>query len=150
MLSTSTHHSRDTRRWVRPITLTLLGACLVLAGIGGCGTPSLSKHNTVREVRIGEEVTPRLLQVQRGDEVRWQNQLERPVQVGILNTKWQDDIVCQKGFRRFGQIDDLVTIPPHSYVSLCFSKPGTIRYNVWLDPKNLTGSMSPTSTIHVD
>jgi len=55
-----------------------------------------------------------------------------------------------EGPRGFGTIDDLVVIAPQEYVSLCFAQPATIRYNVWLDAKNVKGSMSPTATIRID
>jgi hypothetical protein len=35
-------------------------------------------------------------------------------------------------------------------VSLCFLKPGTIRFNVWLDADNPQGAMTPTGTIRVE
>jgi hypothetical protein len=123
---------------------------LIVTAVSGCSTPPVSTSATIHEVRIKEDVTPRLLNVQRGDEIRWYNLLPGPVQVGILDNTWQDKVTCQKGFQWFGQMNDLVTIAPQDYVSLCFSKSGTVRYNVWLDPKNLTGSMTPTSTIHID
>ena len=124
--------------------------CAAITGFSGCGTAAVSNPTTVHDVNISQDVTPRLLTVQPGDEIRWHNLLPSPVKVGILDNKWQDNILCQKGFMWFGQMNDLVTIAPNEYVSLCFSKPGTVRYNVWLDPNNLTGSMTPTSTIRID
>ena len=134
-----------------PLTaLVSLLLWLIVTAVSGCSTPPVPPSTTVHEVRIKEDVTPRSLNVQRGDEIRWHNLLSGPVQVGILDNTWQDKVTCQKGFQWFGLMNDLVTIAPQDYVSLCFSKPGTVRYNVWLDPKNLTGSMTPTSTIHID
>lgn len=129
-------------------------AMLVFAGLaelGGCGAAqTIPRSARVHDVHIGQEVTPRMLYVQRGDEIRWHNLLPGPVRVGILDIKWRDHVVCEKGFKRLGLVEDLVTIQPQEYVSLCFSQVGTVRYNVWLDPANLTGSMSPTSTIRIE
>jgi hypothetical protein len=136
---------KKARWWYR------LPAGLMILAAAGCGV-SQTKPDTaaVHEVQIQNSVSPSLLYAQRGDEIRWHNLLPHPVKLGLLGTTWRDHLLCQKGFSRFGQIDDLVVIPPQQYVSLCFAQPGTVRYNVWLDPKNLTGSMTPTSTIRID
>lgn len=124
---------------------------MMLVGLGGCGaSQTRADAAAVHDVHIRDEITPNLLYVQRGDEIRWHNLRPHPVKIGLLDTKWRDHVVCQKGFTRFGQVDDLVIIQPQEYVSLCFSHTGTVRYNVWLDPKNLTGSMTPTSTVRID
>jgi hypothetical protein len=127
------------------------GVLIWLTALYGCGLAhTAAKGASVHEVRIGEDVAPRLLYVQRGDEIRWHNGRPHPVQLGLLDTTWRTHVICEKGFRRFGLLEDLVVIPPQQYVSLCFSRVGTIRYNVWLDPDNLAGSMTPTSAIRVD
>lgn len=124
--------------------------CLVMISTA-CGVPETRPPTaSVHNIHIDDDVTPTLLYVQRGDEVRWHNLRPHPVRMGLLGTTWRNLVVCQTGFTRFGQVDDLVMIPPQQYVSLCFSRVGTVRYNVWLDPKNLTGSMTPTSTIRID
>lgn len=129
----------------------LTAAILALVGLAGCGVSHVTdKSVTVHDVHIRQEVTPRMLYARKGDEIRWHNLRASPIQIGILGTKWQDHVTCEKGFTRFGQMDDLVTIQPKEHVSLCFSQVGTVHYNVWLDPKNLTGSMSPTATIRID
>lgn len=126
-------------------------AAIIAAIITGCA-PShpVQEAKAVYDVYIDDGVEPRLLYVQRGDEIRWHNRRSTVVKLGLMGTQWQDQVACEKGFKRFGMMDDLVAIRPQSYVSLCFATPGTIRYNVWLDPENLTGSMTPTSTIRVD
>jgi hypothetical protein len=35
-------------------------------------------------------------------------------------------------------------------VSLCFSKPSTLRFNVWMDWENSQSNISPTLTVHVE
>jgi hypothetical protein len=126
-------------------------AMLALMEVAGCGATHVTERSgRVHDVHILQEVTPRMLYARRGEEIRWHNLLPSPVQIGILGTRWQGHVTCEKGFTRFGQMEDLVTIQPQEHVSLCFSKVGTVQYNVWLDPKNLTGSMSPTATIRID
>lgn len=105
---------------------------------------------TVRCVQILEEVKPPTLYARVGDEIRWVNLQSSPVRVGILNGGWHSDVSCEKGFTRFGTMEDSVEIPPQEYVSLCLGKPATLHYNVWLDAENIKGSMTPTATIRVD
>jgi len=147
---TGRHLNVQCERPAEPLTTLFSVLWLTVTAFSGCGTSAVTPSPTVHEVHIREDVTPRLLNVRRGDEIRWRNLLPVPVKVGILDNTWQDKVGCQKGFQWLGQMNDLVTIAPQDYVSLCFSKPGTISYNVWLDPKNLTGSMTPTSTIRID
>lgn len=131
--------------------LGFIALVALLCGWPGCGPPQTRPESAaVHEVYIEEGVQPVLLYAKRGDEIRWHNLRPEAVTLGLLGTTWRDHLVCQKGFTKFGLVDDLVVIPPHQYVSLCFSQPGTVSYNVWLDPKNLTASMTPTSTIRVD
>src|SRR5512146_2704509 len=124
----------------------------LLLGVQGC----LRHQETgragaaVRYVEIRSEVTPRTLYAQVGDEIRWQNLSSDPVRIGILDSKWRDHVVCEKGFKRFGSMEDFVIIQPQEYVSLCFSKATTLRYNVWLDARNLKGPMSPTAAVRID
>lgn len=135
-----------TYRW----NVAVWGAVIFIV-LGGCELSQTRPEDAaVHNVHIGDEVTPKFLSVQRGDEIRWHNLRPQPVKIGLLDIKWRDHLVCEKGFKRFGQVDDLVVIQPQEYVSLCFSHTGTVRYNVWLDPNNLTGSMTPTSTIRID
>ena len=142
---------RFPRKTTYSAVIRLAAAVLALVGLAGCGVTHVTEQSvTVHDVHIRQEVTPRMLFARRGDQIRWHNLLPSPVQIGILGTRWQDHVVCEKGFKRFGQMEDLVTIQPQEYVSLCFSQVGTVQYNVWLDPKNLTGSMSPTATIRID
>lgn len=126
-------------------------AAIVLTVIAACAAgQELRGSKAVHDVYIEDGVEPRQLYVQRGDEIRWHNRRANEVKLGLIGTQWRNHLACEKGFTRFGMTEDLVTIRPQAYVSLCFATPGTIRYNVWLDPKNLTGSMTPTSTIRVD
>jgi hypothetical protein len=57
---------------------------------------------------------------------------------------------CQKGVvDLFGQVNDLITIAPGESISLCFARPGDLRYNVWFDADDPRGAISPTMTISV-
>ncbi|BCA56155.1 conserved exported protein of unknown function [Nitrospira sp. KM1] len=134
----------------RPTGRGLLEIALMLALLQGCGVGKPGAGTAVRYVEINKEVTPRVLFARIGEEVRWHNASSSPIRVGILNVAWRDVVSCETGFGSFGAMEDVVTIPPQDYASLCFSKATTVQYNVWLDLENIKGSMSPTATIRVD
>ena len=128
----------------------VVALCLGLH-ITGCNVKErVHSTGTVRYVQIFDGVKPSTLYARVGDEIRWVNLQSSPVRVGILNGGWHGHVACEKGFTRFGTMEDLVEIAPQEYVSLCFGKPGTVQYNVWLDAQNFKGSMTPTATIRVD
>jgi plastocyanin len=125
-------------------------ALLSLVFLSGCANAvPISSSIRTHFIQIREQVSPQNLYVNVGDEVRWQNLRPDPVKVSLLTRHHPDLVSCEKGFTRFGAMEDTATIPPREYVSLCFSKPGTIQYNVWLNPADPRGSMTPTANIQV-
>ena len=85
---------------------------------------------TVRYFNIRTDIAPRQLIVQIGDEIRWQNLNSEPVRLRLLEEGNPTRLECGKGFSQFGVAQDTVTIAPLQYASLCFGKPGTVRFNV--------------------
>jgi len=134
---------------VRAVLFLLI---LLMAGLdAGCSsTPGTSLTGTIRYFNIRTEVAPRHLIVQIGDEIRWQNLNQHPVRLRMLEAMGLDLFACDKGFSQLGVLQDTVTIAPMQYVSLCFSKPATMRFNVWLDADNPQGAMTPTGSIRVE
>ena len=125
-------------------------ALVCLAFVLGCASGSTTSRSIrTHFIQIREQVSPKDLYVYVGDEVRWQNLRPDPVKVSLLSHHRLDLVSCEKGFTRFGSMEDSATIPPREYVSLCFSQPGTIQYNVWLNPDNPRGPMTPTANIQV-
>lgn len=127
-------------------------ACLSLVLLlltAGCATvPEPDQSHPVRYVRIRDSVSPKDLYAHIGDEIRWQNLRTEPVMVGLLGAHVLDNVLCQRGFMRFGRMDGITTIQPQDYVSLCFARRGVVRYNVWMDPEDLR-TMSRTAVIHL-
>jgi hypothetical protein len=124
-------------------------AAVLLGTLLGCVTTPASSTGETRYIQIRDQMTPQDAIVQAGDEVRWQNLTERPVRVSLLEARGLDAVTCQKGFRRFGVMEDQATIAPRDFVCLCFGQAGVVRYNVWLDTDNLRATMTPTATIRV-
>lgn len=122
---------------------------LCMGMVSSCANPPLTQSVRTRDIHIRDHVSPPDLYVNAGDEVRWHNLRADPVKVGLLSHHQLDLVSCEKGFKRFGTVEDTATIPPREYVSLCFSRPGTVQYNVWLDPSDPHRSMVPTAKIQV-
>lgn len=117
----------------------------------GCGSmPTTTVTGAVLMVAIQEHVSPEVLIANPGDEIRWQNVSDKTVRIGLLGNRAFDHVSCQHGFMQFGLLQDFVTIEPGGFASLCFSRTGIVRYNVWMDTDDLRGSMSPTATIKIE
>ncbi|MBA3752841.1 MAG: hypothetical protein H0X01_01560 [Nitrospira sp.] len=132
--------------------LPLLFLILLHVGLeAGCSSkPDPRLTGAVRYFNIRTDVAPRHLIVRIGDEVRWQNLNQHPVRLRMLEDNGPELIACDKGFSRLGILQDTVTIAPLQYVSLCFSKAATLRFNVWLDADDPQGTMTPTGSIRVE
>ncbi len=128
---------------------------LLLLSIGsGCGF--FSKGDTawpVRDINIQEQdlIVPGETRAIVGEEIRWHNKLSVPVHLGFLGVRPIKEIRCGKGFTTwFGEIKDIVTIHAGDYVSACFSRAGTLRYNIWTDLGDPVHTMGPTAVLHLE
>jgi hypothetical protein len=132
-------------------TLWGLGLMLVYA-LSACGHQlATNSLPTVRTIQILNAVTPDRLYAKPGEEIRWQNLRQNPVRVGFLTMRILDELTCQKGVANFwGGVNDLVTIPPGGTISLCFKRAGVLQYNVWFDPDNPRGAISPMAAVDVE
>jgi hypothetical protein len=134
---------------LRPLLFVL--ALLAFGFDNGCAfKPDPRLTGSIRYFHIRTDVAPRTLIVQIGDEVRWQNLNQHAVRLRLLEEHGPDLFVCDKGFSQLGVVQDTVTIAPLQYVSLCFSRAATLRFNVWLDADNPQGAMTPTSTVRIE
>lgn len=96
-------------------------------------------------------IVPDRLYATVGEEIRWHNRLMVPIHLGFLGVNPIKEVGCGNDFKTwYGGIKDMVTIRAGGYVSLCFTRPGTVRYNVWTDLGDPLHSMSPTAVIHLE
>lgn len=129
-------------------------ALLLLSICSGCAL--FSKTETprpVRDVHIQQQdvIVPGEIRAAVGEEIRWHNQLSVPVHLGFLGVRPIKEISCGKGFTTwFGEIKDLVTIRAGDYVSACFSRAGTLRYNIWTDLGDPLHTMSPIGVLYLE
>lgn len=62
-----------------------------------------------------------------------------------------DELSCAQGVKTlFGEVNDLITIPPGGAISLCFGRAGELKYNIWFEPENPRGKISPTATVRIE
>ena len=134
----------------RHLKVALVCLLVLSAGISGCGIWAERTAETVHYVQIRDTISPMHLYVSVGDQVRWQNLRNESVKIGLLTGMDLEQASCERGFRHFGVMDDFVTIKPRDYVSLCFVRPGLVRYNIWMDPNNSKGAITRTAVIHID
>jgi hypothetical protein len=131
-------------------TLLILALSPLLALSTGCSSSANRATSPIHYIQIRDTISPMDLYVSVGDQVRWQNLRGEPVKIGILPGVDLEKTSCEKGFRNFGVMDDFVTIKPREYVSLCFVRPGLVRYNVWLDLNDTKGNITRTAVIHIE
>lgn len=128
------------------MNLTRISGLLVRFGIlvtVGCASPPFPESSltgVLFEVKIGESLTPTVVTAKRGDEVRWVNTTNGPVDISFVQTL--DNLIsCQKGFVSTGwgylfasssEIDFLLVARVHTNdsASLCFTTPGTYTYTI--------------------
>ena len=127
------------------------GVGMAFACLTACGhATSTDTARTVRTIEISNQVNPRIMYASPGEEVRWTNARSNPVRVGFLNRRLLEDPQCENGIVDvFGQVNDHVTIDPGESISLCPAKTGDLQYNIWFDPENPRGAISPTLTISI-
>ena len=134
--------------------MTRIGSCMcvvIAMTLSACGhASSTGAGRTVRTVEISQQVKPQIMYASPGEEVRWTNMRSTPVRVGFLSLRLLEDHHCQKGIvDLFGQVNDHITIEPGESISLCPGKTGDLQYNVWFDPEDPRGPISPTLTISI-
>lgn len=130
--------------------------CMALLAIAGCATiagtgaiASTTRTGKIHDVKFEEHMTPVILRVQPGDEIRWVNQRSTPVTVEFLGDAL-DDVTCQSGFSSLlRRQQESASIQPNESASLCFGKVGTVSYNARMDSPVAGGQIIESGTIHI-
>jgi plastocyanin len=123
-------------------------ACVALAG---CSDKREVQHTgVVKDIVIGDELSPNHLTVRAGDQVRWINQRSEDVQVAFNETVSRQ-ISCNKDFRVFPGIGhDTANLAGGQSASLCFIKPGTRLYVARIKSNTIDGEESLKGTVIVE
>ena len=120
-------------------------AWLVFAILSGCATgpdlPNSTRTGKIHDIKIGDTLNPKRLEVRPGDEVRWVNGRNGAVKITFIELT-EDRVSCQKNFKsgwfkamfskEAGRIDT-ATVNGNDYISLCFAAPGMYTYNARME-----------------
>ena len=141
------------RSWT--IHISLISLFLAATLVAACSTSPTQMRSTqtgrIADVRIGDSLNPKEIEVRHGDEVRFVNARSAPIKVEFVESL-KDSIACQNGFvtSRFseeGRNINITTIKPDKYASLCFLSPGVYHYTARMESpvaggeKNLAGQV---------
>src|SRR5919106_1408135 len=108
------------------LTTALLVGC---AGMPwSSGLHDTSRTGRVHDIKItADEVTPKKITVQPGDEIRWVNHRTAPVSIAFTDPLDQK-LTCQRHFAQMTGRGHTTTIAPNESASLCFTGPGVLTY----------------------
>ena len=96
------------------------------------GLPHFSPSGAVRGVTIGDRLSSAAIQVKDGDEIRWTNKLMTAARITFLDYV-SDQLSCRSNFEGHFYSGADALLQPNESASLCFYKPGPIRYIVRME-----------------
>jgi plastocyanin len=134
----------------------ILRGLLFVAMIAGCARPPLPESSltgTITDVKIDQVLTPEVIKVKTGDEVRWVNMTQSPVHISVEKSTTAA-LSCRRGFvfeegYPVGPPAEAVvhesvfgaTVNSHQSASLCFGTTGVYRYIVRAGGTELSGGV---------
>jgi len=132
-----------------PKTLSIILAMVIVTGcVTGKDLAQSTRTGKIYDVRIGESIDPRELEVRIGDEVRWINSRNAPVRIVFVDTL-QDKVVCERNFKLRSKTTS-TTVSSNDYSSLCFMAPGSYIYNARMQAPVPGGEINTVARILVE
>jgi plastocyanin len=110
------------------VYLAILTAPLLYM-VGCQSLPSAPRSGEMKEIAIGENLSPAELRVNTGDEVRWTNKHMVPVRIEFLEPV-EGKLSCHNNFGGVMTGRNAVTLGPNESASLCFREPVDSKYVV--------------------
>jgi plastocyanin len=110
------------------VYLAILTAPLLYM-VGCQSLPSASRSGEMKEIVIGENLSPAELRVNTGDEVRWTNKHMVPVRIEFLEPV-EGKLSCHNNFGGVMTGRNAATLGPNESASLCFREPVDSTYVV--------------------
>ncbi len=110
------------------IYLAILTAPLLYM-VGCQSLPSAPRSGEMKEIVIGEILSPAELRVNTGDEVRWTNNSMVPVRIEFLESV-DDKLSCHNNFGGVLAGRNAATLGPNESASLCFREQVDSKYVV--------------------
>ena len=119
--------------------------------IGSSGLLDTSRTGKVYDINImGNEITPKKLSVQPGDEIRWVNHRTAPVQVAFTDPLDVHKLSCERKFAQLTGIRHSTKIGANDSASLCFASPGALTFMVRMEGNVPGNEIIETGSIQVE
>ncbi len=125
-----------------------LGVALLLV-LGCQGMPTVTRSGDVKDIIIGDTLTPSETAVNTGDEVRWINKRTQPVRVIFLDAVLDKQLSCKNNVGGWMTPRDTAQLATNETASVCFRDPGYFRYIVRMESAKTTGDVSVQGVIKV-
>ena len=128
-----------------------LGICLVaLVCVAGCeSTPTVTRTGDVKDIIIGDDLSPREVAVNAGDEVRWINKRTAPVRIVFLDPAALKQLSCKNNVGGWMTPSDTAKLGKSETASACFRDPGYVRYTVRMESGDMTGEHNVSGVVRV-
>jgi plastocyanin len=125
-----------------------LGVALLFV-LGCQGMPTVTRSGDVKDIIIGDNLTPIETAVNTGDEVRWINKRTQPVRVIFLDAVLDKQLSCKNNVGGWMTPSDTAQLATNETASVCFRDPGYFRYIVRMESAKTTGDVSVQGVIKV-
>jgi len=125
-----------------------LGVALLFV-LGCQGMPTVTRSGDVKDIIIGDNLTPSETAVNTGDEVRWINKRTQPVRVIFLDAVLDKQLSCKNNVGGWMTPSDTAQLATNQTASVCFRDPGYFRYIVRMESAKTTGDVSVQGVIKV-
>lgn len=120
---------------------------LMSAMLSACQSlPVFSRSGEVKDIVIRDRLSATAIQIDAGDEIRWTNKTMTPVRITFLDYVL-DKLSCRSNFGGHFYSGADTDLQPNESSSLCFYKPGTIRYIVHMELRN--GNIAESGQVQV-
>ena len=128
-----------------------LGICLVvLVFVAGCESmPTVTRSGDVKDIIIGDDLSPKEIAVNAGDEVRWINKRTAPVRIVFLDPAALKQLSCKNNVGGWMTPSDTAKLGKSETTSVCFRDPGYVRYTVRMESGDMTGEHNVSGVVRV-
>ncbi|ALA58989.1 hypothetical protein [Nitrospira moscoviensis] len=130
--------------------LLILTGCQSM-GMGGDKMPTVTRTGMVKDIVIREDVSPSMVSVNPGDEIRWINKRQGPARVIFLDPV-MEQLACQRNFGGLMGSDKnqyTANLGQNDSASVCFKNSGQVKYVVRADSNTPSGEINIPGTIQV-
>ena len=128
-----------------------LGISLVaIVFLGGCeSTPTVTRSGDVKDIIVGDNLSPGEIVVSPGDEVRWVNKRTGPVRIVFLSPVSDKELSCKNNFGGLMTPSNTAKLSMNETASACFGNPGYVRYTVRMESGDMAGERNVSGVIKV-